>query len=58
MIPGDRVGPQLGGGGCQFFSLEYMEKIFNNLFLKNHEARKAGTCVEASLGSEDSSLLK
>ena len=39
--------------GDQSLTYDYNGKIFKNLLLKNHWARKAETCVEASWGSVD-----
>ena len=44
--------------GNQSFIQKYIGKIFENLLLKNHWARKAETYVVASWGSVDSKLFK
>ena len=43
-----------GHNGGHIFTLEYIEKFFNNLLLKNHLARKDVTYMEAFPDSVDS----
>lgn len=44
--------------GSNFNIRIYREKSLKNLLFKNRSARKADTCVEASSGNVDSTLLK